>query len=92
MEHELRVSGSTPGIPPKRLAALNACLASLPESQRRLLHLRYTEGPSSSDIAAEEGRTRVAVAVSIHRICQRLRQDLGGGGSQTKDDHLVMID
>lgn len=92
VEHELRVSGSTPGISPQRLAALNACLASLPEAQRRLLHLRYTEGRSSSDIAAEQGRSRVAVAVTIHRICQRLRQDLGGAGSQTKDDHLVMID
>jgi DNA-directed RNA polymerase specialized sigma24 family protein len=81
VEHELRVSGSTPGISPQRLAALNASLASLPESQRRLLRLRYTEG-----------RSRVAVAVTIHRICQWLRLDLGGAGRQTKDDHLVMID
>jgi RNA polymerase sigma-70 factor (ECF subfamily) len=92
VEHELRVNGSTPGIPPQRLAALNASLASLPEQQRQLLHLRYTEGRSSSDIAAEQGRSRVAVAVTIHRICQRLRQDLGGAGRQAKDDHLVMID
>lgn len=90
VEHELRVHGGTPGLSPKRLAALNACLASLPEHQRQLLHLRYTEGRSSSDIAKEQGRTRSAIAVRIHRICQRLRQDLNGAGCQGKDDHLVM--
>jgi RNA polymerase sigma-70 factor, ECF subfamily len=73
VEHELRVSGSTPDIPPKRLAALNACLANLPEQQRQLLYLRYIEGNSSNDIAAKFGRSRVGVAVSLHRICKNLK-------------------
>lgn len=73
VEHELRVTGTTPELSPKRLAALNACLASLPKQQRQLLHLRYIEGRSSSDIAAKSGRSRVAVAVSLHRICKDLK-------------------
>jgi len=72
-EHEIRTASTAPDISAQRLAVMNACLASLPERQRQLLHLRYIDGLSSNAIAAKCGGTRVAVAVSLHRICKELR-------------------
>jgi RNA polymerase sigma-70 factor (ECF subfamily) len=66
-------------------AALFHSLSILPESQRHLLHLHYWEGRTGQAIADTQGRTRVAVAVNLHRICQRLRKHL-----KSTDDHLVM--
>lgn len=76
MEHETRIGTGGPDGTSRRLAALHACLASLPEPQRRLVHLRYFEGRSSSAIAATHGRSRGAVAVSLHRICQGMRAEM----------------
>lgn len=60
----------------RRRAALDACLAALPASQLQLVHSRYFAGKSGEEIAAEQGRTRVAVAVNLHRICRALRGDI----------------
>lgn len=76
VEHEVRMADSAPDVSSKRRSALNCCLARLPEPQRQLLRMRYVEGRSSHDIAAEHGRTRSAVAVNLHRICHGLRADM----------------
>ncbi len=54
--------------------ALARGLAGLSENQRSLIERRYFAGESSEAIAASEGRNRSAVAVEIHRICQKLRK------------------
>ena len=57
-------------------AALSRCVAGLPGKQRQLLHRRFQLDESAGEIAASLGRSRVAVAVSLNRICKRLRSDL----------------
>ena len=54
--------------------ALARGLSGLSENQRSLIERRYFAGESSEAIAASEGRNRSAVAVEIHRICQKLRK------------------
>lgn len=75
-EHE-RTQRTSDGVDDRaRLRLLSNCLDALPEPQRRLLQLRYTEGKSAEIIALEQGRKRSAVAVSLHRICRRLRDEI----------------
>jgi len=71
----------------RRFAAMDRCLFTLPEAQRHLLHLHYAEKQTSQAIAQSQGRKRSAVAVSIHRICQRMRHDLSS--MEAENDHLV---
>jgi len=58
------------------LTAVQRSVASLSDDQRELLDLRFQQGRSACEIAASSGRSRVAVAVSLHRICKRLRADI----------------
>lgn len=51
-------------------------LAGLSARQRSLIERRYVCGESSEAIAASDGRKRSAVAVELHRICQKLRKAL----------------
>ena len=76
VENERIASVTGGGEEDQRMAALACCVEALPERQRDLLHLRYEEGWSSEAIAAAQGRTRVATAVNLHRICSRLRTDV----------------
>ena len=57
-------------------AALERCVAELPGEQRQLIRLRFQLDQSAGEIAASLGRSRVAVAVSLNRICKRLRSGL----------------
>lgn len=68
--------GPDAGPEMRRRAALEACLAALPERHFQLIHSRYFDGKSSEEIAAEQGRNRVAVAVNLHRVCKGLRSDI----------------
>lgn len=61
----------------ERHLRLTTLLSRLPSSQRELLVLHYVQGKSSRDIAALHGRTRSAVAVQMHRLCRKLRAQLG---------------
>lgn len=70
------LGGPDSGPEPRRRAALEACLAALPERQFELIRSRFCDGKSSEEIAAEQGRKRVAVAVSLHRVCKGLRADI----------------
>ena len=56
-----------------RRETLMHCLAALPPAKRRLIERRYFRGESGDSIAAAMRRTRVAVAVELHRICRTLR-------------------
>ncbi len=56
--------------------ALERCVAELPGEQRQLIRMRFQLDQSAGEIAASLGRSRVAVAVSLNRICKRLRSDL----------------
>jgi RNA polymerase sigma-70 factor (ECF subfamily) len=59
-----------------RATRLSNSLLTLPEPQRHLIHLRFFEGKSAETIAEAQGRNRGAVAVSLHRICRRLRDGM----------------
>lgn len=87
--HELFGGGDRDADEP-RFRALAQSLSSLTESQRHLLHLHYWEGKTGQAIADAQGRTRVAVAVNLHRICQRLRHSIKDREHQAEDDHFVM--
>lgn len=75
-DHERIQSSSSEEPDTILLTAVQRSVASLPEDQRELLDLRFQQGRSASEIAANSGRSRVAVAVSLHRICKRLRADI----------------
>lgn len=57
-------------------AALERSVARLPGEERQIIRRRFELDHSASEIATSLGRSRVAVAVSIHRICKRLRTGL----------------
>jgi RNA polymerase sigma factor (sigma-70 family) len=69
-----------------RFTALARSLSTLTESQRHLVHLHYWEKQTGQAIADTQGRTRVAVAVNLHRICQRLRHQIKDIEHQAADD------
>jgi RNA polymerase sigma-70 factor, ECF subfamily len=69
-------AGPATGSDDRQRAALDACLSTLPEHQFQLIHSRYYAGKSCEEIAAEQGRKRVAVAVNLHRIFKSLRQEI----------------
>ena len=71
---------------------LARCLAGLSERQRSLIERRYVCGESSEAIAASDGRKRSAVAVEIHRICQKLRKALEEQSGQTVMRHTADAD
>lgn len=58
------------------VAALTHRVSALPPDQQDLIQRRFHLRHSHGEIAASLGRTRVAVSVSLHRICKRLRSDL----------------
>ncbi|MBE2286988.1 MAG: hypothetical protein IAE77_26265 [Prosthecobacter sp.] len=58
------------------MAALTHQVSTLPPDQQDLIQRRFHLRHSHGEIAASLGRTRVAVSVSLHRICKRLRSDL----------------
>lgn len=75
-ETERNQSAATNEPDARRRTALDACLAALPERHLHLIRSRYYDDKSSDEIAAEQGRNRVAVAVNLHRICKGLRADI----------------
>lgn len=52
----------------ERLAALDECVAALPERSRRLLSLKYTQRAAIKDIASETGMALEAVKKALARI------------------------
>ena len=56
----------------KRQAALDACVASLPTPQRRLLELRYAPKASINEIALSLGRPAGSIRQTLYRIREAL--------------------
>lgn len=59
-----------------RSAALDGCLARLPEEERRLLDLRYRAEVPADELARRSGHTVFAVYKSLDRIHARLLECL----------------
>ncbi len=55
---------------------LNAAIASLPRRQRDAIVLRYLEGRTENEVAAEVGCSRSTVATQLSRAVHRLREKL----------------
>lgn len=66
---ELRAGGTS-----RRLEALRACIAALPESQRDLVDRRYQPGASVQAIARAEGKSEGAVSQALFRIRAALQR------------------
>jgi RNA polymerase sigma-70 factor (ECF subfamily) len=69
-----------------RLDALRSCVSRLPEAQRQVLELCYSDTGSISEVAATLGRHRDALYKQLERLretlldCIRLRLAREGGG------------
>jgi RNA polymerase sigma-70 factor (ECF subfamily) len=61
-----------------RAAALDGCLADLPDPDRQLLELRYRSGASVEEVARHSGKSVVAAYKALHRAHERLLQCLRG--------------
>jgi RNA polymerase sigma-B factor len=57
-------------------AALAPALANLDARDRRILHLRFAEGLSQSEIAARVGISQMHVSRLLRRALQRLHEEL----------------
>ena len=55
------------------LEALRHCVEQLPEHSRRLVNLRYGDGHSAAQVAADVGKTAVAVRQALARLRKLLR-------------------
>ncbi len=75
-EVESMHTATTGDVNSARQAALGRCLDALPERQLGLIRSRYFDDQTCDAIAAAQGRTRVAVAVQLHRICTSLRSGI----------------
>ncbi len=56
----------------ERLEVLNECIKKLPQGQRRMVELRYTEGTSVTTIAELVGRSVDAISMTLYRARQGL--------------------
>ena len=81
-EREIAVATDDPGFEQAEArATLDAGLAGLPPRERVILHLRFEEGLTQSQIAERIGISQMHVSRLIRRAIESLREDtLGGGG------------
>ena len=66
-----------------QLRRMADAIGRLPDEQRRAVELRHLIGMPVADIAAEMGRTEVAVSGLIRRGVKRLRELLTGGRDES---------
>jgi RNA polymerase sigma factor (sigma-70 family) len=66
------------------IAAVERCLHSLAERDRRVLILTFYAEKTSSEIAEELGVTGTVVRVARHRALERLRACVGPQGAETR--------
>lgn len=62
----------------REVAAMQACLESLPENSRQLLTLKYEEGCSADDMAQRIARSVPWVRTTLFRIREQLRMCIEG--------------
>jgi RNA polymerase sigma-70 factor (ECF subfamily) len=65
---EILAETDMPENPDARLAALDGCLDKLSDTQRRIVHERYTAGCSLEKYAAETGRSPGSIRMALLRI------------------------
>lgn len=63
----------------EREVRLREAIATFPEEHREALRLRYVEGLSTKDVAAQLKKTDVATRVLLTRLVHRLQELLGPG-------------
>jgi RNA polymerase sigma-70 factor (subfamily 1) len=77
LAHRLAASESTPSRQIARaeaVAAVMSCLARLSDDQRTVVQLRFLEGRSVADVAAQLGKTESATHMLCHRALKSLRE------------------
>jgi RNA polymerase sigma-70 factor (ECF subfamily) len=75
-------SPSQQAIRQEELVRMAESLAGLPELQRRAIELHHLRGLPLSEIAAELGTTKAAVAGLLHRGLKTLRRRLGSSSME----------
>ena len=82
----LEAEGAAAPADTGRVGALRDCLDQIPAASRRLLELRYFEGRSCNEVAAEVGAGLDAVYQRLSRLHRQLRacveQRLGGAQTE----------
>lgn len=76
LEHEWQATPSHDAG--AKIEALQDCLASVPESSRRLLKLRYFDGYSCQEVAEQMGSGLNAIYKRISRLHQSLKECIEG--------------
>lgn len=75
--HRLSADGSTPSRVIRNreaVAALQACLASLPDHYRDVVQMRFIQGLPVADVASSLGRTPGSIHMICHRALTMLRE------------------
>jgi RNA polymerase sigma factor (sigma-70 family) len=67
----------TPTTPSEEVAALTELIARLEPEDRRLLQLRFWDGLTIGEIAAELGEKYSTISVRLFRLIRRLGMQLG---------------
>lgn len=75
-EQELVLPASGGPADEEIISVMQRCVCALPLEQQELVRQRFGQNQSAAEIAALTGRNRGAVAVSLHRICKRLRSSM----------------
>lgn len=71
-------AANDPGAASDEAIFLEECLATLPESARKLVVERYRRGLSNEELAVAMGRTAEWVRVTLFRIRAQLRECING--------------
>ena len=83
LEHEWQVAPSHPSG--AKIEALRECLASAPESSRRLLKLRYFDGYRCAEVAEQMGIGLNAMYKRVSRLHESLRNCIEGKLTNAED-------
>jgi RNA polymerase sigma-70 factor (ECF subfamily) len=84
---QLYADSATPSRVVRRqeaLGALSACISGLSESHRQVIHLRFLEGLSVSEVARRLGKSEAAVVALSQRALNVLRRSMDQMGEFTR--------
>ena len=70
---DILANDSNPVKSDARLAALDSCMQQLSESQKKLLHERYTPGHSLENYAVDSGRSAGGLRMALLRVRETLK-------------------
>lgn len=73
-EHDAPADDEASALHEARLEKMHRAMRELPEADREMLRLFYSQGAKTADIARRLGLSAANVLVRLHRVRERLRQ------------------